>query len=135
MTAELRPDQRLGWLPLVWVLLFCTWLFGVPMLVLESAFSMPFMGVPTAADYAERDMLAMWAKIVAVGVPFLGVLLAAITRRTAAAAVFVTLLLLSLAVIGYHRAYDARHNPTPVPTPEQRACQEHSGGDNRCPGG
>ncbi|GAA2987195.1 DUF6234 family protein [Actinokineospora diospyrosa] len=134
MTVEERPDQRLSWLLLVWVLLFCTWLFGVPLLVLQAAFTGAFTPVDTAADLAERDRLTMWAEIVAVGVPLVGVLLAAITRRRAPAVVFGILLFLSVAVAGYNWAYDARHNPAPATTPEPRICQEHSGGDNRCPG-
>ncbi|MBM7773954.1 apolipoprotein N-acyltransferase [Actinokineospora baliensis] len=136
MTVETRPDQRPSLLPLLWVLLFFTWLFAVPALALESALSgWSFMGSPSAAALAKSDRLAMWAEILAVAVPLVGVVLALITRRNAPMRVFGTILFLSVVVIGCVWVAESRHNPAPAPTPVYRGCQEHSGGDNRCPGG
>jgi hypothetical protein len=137
VTEEMKPDQRVDWLPLVWTLLFCAWLFGVPWLMLQSVFSVPLStgGVASDADLAQRDTLARWAATAAVTLPLVGVLLAAIARRKAPAIIFGIALLLSTVVVGYGLANEARHQPTPAPTNDHTICQEHSGGDNECPGG
>ncbi|PPK65567.1 hypothetical protein V5P93_005038 [Actinokineospora auranticolor] len=135
MTAETRPEQRFDWLPLVWVLLFFAWLFGVPLLFLRAVFAMPFTGMASAAEVARRDSMVMWTEIVAVALPLVGVLLAAVTRRKVPAVVFGIALFLSVSVVGYERTLNARHHPPPEPTSDWPVCQEHSGGDNECPGG
>jgi hypothetical protein len=137
VTEEMKPDQRVDWLPLVWTLLFCAWLFGVPMLVLQSVFSVPLFGgtVASDAELARRDTLAVWATIAAVMLPLLGVVLAAIARRKAPAIVFGIALLLSTAVVGYGLASKARNHPMPATTNDYPICQERSGGGNECPGG
>ena len=132
MTEQVKPEQRFDWLRLVWVVLFCGWLFGVPELLLQSAISVPIMGVATPEEQTRRDSLLTWAAIIAVVLPLVGVVLAGIFRRKTAAIIFGVMLLLVGSGLGYQALYRARHQPNPPN--DHSVCQEHSGSDNVCPG-
>lgn len=127
-TVKARAD----WLPLLFVLLFCAWLFGVPALFLQAAFSVPFMGVPSDADLATRDTLTTWATVAAVGLPLAGLAAAGFARRKVAAIVFAVALLPSVVILGYDWAKSVHDRP--APRDDHSVCQEHSGGGNVCPG-
>ncbi len=130
MTEEVK--ERFDWLPLVWALLFCGWLFGIPILLLQSAAAVPFMGIGSPGDYARRDSLQTWAGIVAVALPLIGFALAAVFRRKFPAILFGVILLVVGGLFGVQAMYRAQHQPNPPN--DHHVCQEHSGGDNVCPG-
>ena len=134
MTELRKPTRRFDWLVPVWALLFCAWLFGVPVLVAESVLSVPFIGVADDDALARRDSLLMWAEIAAVGLPLVGVALAAIARWKTPAIVFGIALLLSSMVVGYAKVSEANQHRGPAPVNDHSICQERSGGGNECPG-
>jgi hypothetical protein len=74
-----------------------------------------------------------WAAWLGAGLPFVGVVVAATTRRRGWTWFFGVCLAVAAAVAALNWASDARHAPPPPPGP--RHCVEHSGGGNECPGG
>ena len=80
---------------------------------------------------AEAQHHARLAALLGTALPGLGALVALLCRRTLAAVV-----LGGGAVLGLCLGLWMGAVVTPdVPEPQPRHCQEHSGGDNRCPGG
>jgi hypothetical protein len=74
--------------------------------------------------------------VVAPGLPVVGLVLAGLTRSWVGAVVFAVLLVFGL-LLDLWLGPDLYRARRPDPTPQSRVtvCQEHSGGDNRCPGG
>jgi hypothetical protein len=120
------------------VLLWLAWLLVPPVLLFGAAITAaPFFGeLPTAAEQSQAGALTLVALVLVVAVPLLGLVLTGRSRRIAAGAFAVALLgglALGAAALppGWWRSGDV-----PVQTDGGRAgCQEHSGGDTRCPGG
>ena len=119
------------------LLIWLAWVLVPPMLVFGGAIgAAPFLGEqPTAAEQTQATLLLVLAAVLAVGLPLLGIALTWRTRRLAAACFGAALILASiptaLLLAEEFRAGvgEPVHDHGPV------VCQEHSGGDNRCPGG
>jgi hypothetical protein len=142
-------DDTAGWMrlsggrpvrtsPAALVLIWLAWVLVPPMLVFGGAItSAPFFGEqPSAADRSQTTTLFLVAGALALGLPLLGLLLTWRTRRVAAAcfgaALIVAAVPVALLLGSELRDADLRG---PAPDPGPPVCQEHSGGDNRCPGG
>lgn len=114
------------------------WLVGVGGLVLQAlGATLTFLGeVPTPEDRALAARYLVAAAWLAAVLPVLGTVLAVLARSRAGVVVFAVLLVLGLTLAGLvavdrHRA----RLREPQPRPPVTGCQEHSGGDTRCPGG
>ena len=131
-----RTTVRPSWVPVVQLLLMAAWLVGTPLLVFSAAIgSAPFLGEqPTGAEEALSRQQLRAAGALATGAPFAACLLAARYRQQVAATVFG--LLAALGLVGAV-ALSAGGTPAEQAPPPDRppVCQEHSGGDDRCPGG
>lgn len=126
-------EERQDWVWALWLVLGMLWVLTVPLLAFRAAMSVPFMGVPTEAQLDRREFLSTWAERAAIGVPLLGLAAAVLLKRRVAALVLGSVLLFTAGGMAIDSTRDtARTEPT-VYTPG--GCQEHSGGDNRCPGG
>lgn len=120
-------------LTIVWILAVlgaCWWVF-------TTGFGL-WAAAGRNAPHLEREMAQanMTLAAIAAGGPFLIVVVAVIGRRKVTAAVhFVLGMVIGLLLLPL--AADAHHKLTPPPSPPGPAgfCQEHSGGDNTCPGG
>jgi hypothetical protein len=137
----MREDGRTGVQPrrtsgLVIALLWLTWLFVPPLLVFGAGITAaPFFGdQPDAAELAHARTLLIWAGVVGVGAPLLGLVLTWRTRRAAAWAFAAALGVGAIAVL-LTVPPDVWRGGEPVRDDGGRVCQESSGGDNRCPGG
>ncbi|HET6394713.1 MAG TPA: hypothetical protein VFG13_17940, partial [Blastococcus sp.] len=76
------------------------------------------------------------AAVVALGLPFLGLLLTWRTRKVAAACFGAALVVVAIPVaLLLGRGLGNAGPDGPAPDPGPPVCQEHSGGDTRCPGG
>jgi hypothetical protein len=120
-------------------LLGAAWVVTVPALVLDAfGQSLAFFGEsPTAAEMAATERLLEIAAAVAVGLPLLGLVVALALRSRSGTSAFVVLLVLGLAfalLVGWNVHLRHRNDPPP-PSAPVTTCQEHSGGDTRCPGG
>ncbi|WIY02776.1 DUF6234 family protein [Amycolatopsis mongoliensis] len=123
-------ELRAGWSSLVLALCAVGLLLVVPFLVLQGFLaSVPVFG--EAGDRAGGYLT--WAAWLGAGLPLVGVVVAATTRRRGWTWFFGICLVLAVAVAGMNWADHARHAPPPPPEP--RHCVEHSGGGNECPGG
>ncbi|CCH32187.1 hypothetical protein ABZ816_34505 [Actinosynnema sp. NPDC047251] len=138
--ADKASETRFPWFPAFWVLLAIAWIIAVPWLALQAAFTPPSpdprtsLDMPrTSGDFTERDALFGWVRVAAIVLPLLGVVVATIGRRWTAVIVTSSILVFST---GYIALKDDRRPYTPpAPTaPHTPICQEHSGGDNKCPG-
>ncbi|MEU7524574.1 hypothetical protein AB0A74_02420 [Saccharothrix sp. NPDC042600] len=128
------PEDRHEWVWALWLALGLLWVLAVPLLAFQAAMSVPFMGVPTEAQLARRELLSTWAERAAIAVPLLGLVAAVALKRWTAAIVLGSVLLFTAGAMVIEGARDAaRNEPTVVYSPG--GCQEHSGGDTRCPGG
>jgi hypothetical protein len=122
----------LGFLWLGWVLL-------TPAVLLWSELrTWTLYREPVPPEVERQSFLwAMAGVVLAVGLPLLGLCLTAGTGRRVSAAAFAVALVAGLGaavpVLELHR----EHLPgrSVLVDPGGRACQEHSGGDTRCPGG
>ena len=74
-----------------------------------------------------------WAAWLGAGLPLVGVVVSATTRRRGWTWFFGICLVVVAAVATLKLASDARHAPPPPPGP--RHCVERSGGGTDCPGG
>ena len=128
-----RPDKTS---PAVLVLIWLAWVLVPPLLVFGGAIgAAPFFGEqPTAAERSQATTLYLVAAVLALGLPLLGLVLSWRTRRVAAAC-FGAALVVALVPVGLLLAEEVRGAGTYAPDPGPPVCQEHSGGDNRCPGG
>jgi hypothetical protein len=118
------------------LLIWLTWVLVPPLLLFGGAVtSAPFFGEqPTAADRSQSAALYLVATVLALGLPFVGLLLTWRTRRVAAVCFGVALAVVAIPVALLLGRGDAGLDG-PVPVQGPPVCQEHSGGDNRCPGG
>jgi len=123
-----------GWFVLLWL----AWVLVPAGLVAAALGSLlTFFGeLPTEAEQAEARRLFVLAAVVAVAIPVVGLILSLRTRRQGSAAfmfaggiAFVAAVLL---VVGMAKQEPRSAIPSRDPG---GVCQEHSGGDNRCPGG
>jgi hypothetical protein len=130
----------------VFALLVLAWGLGTPVLAYGAMIaSAPFFGEqPTAEELAQTHRLLLGALACGVLVPLAGVALALWSRRKAAAIGFAAALVISLlagtaaGLVSKDAARMVRDGllpPTSTSVPGPGGCQEHSGGDNRCPGG
>lgn len=93
--------------------------------------SFPVFGTGTH----EGDGYLTWAAWLGAGLPLVGVVVSAATRRRGWTWFFGICLFVAIAVAGMNWVDHVRHAPQPSPTPWPRHCMEHSGGGNQCPGG
>jgi hypothetical protein len=130
--------RRNGRLTAVLVLLWVAWVLA-PLLLAGAALAsvLTFFGEqPSPADQAQADRLLVAAALTAVVLPLAGVLLSALRDRRASAAAFAVALGIGLlASVPVLREVGPDRAPSAIPSHSGGACQEHSGGDNRCPGG
>ncbi len=138
MGAGTSTTGRLG-TSVVLALLWTAWLLLPAYLVLAGMGELlSFFGeVPTDADRESARRSFLTAGAAAAGIPLLGAAVAACTRRTRSASVFGVAAVAGL--LGAVLLVVATAPPEPRSAiPVDRGggpCQEHSGGDNRCPGG
>lgn len=122
----------------VLVLLWVAWVL-VPLGLAVTAFLsvLTFFGEqPTAAEKDHAARLLVAAVLTAVAIPVLGILLSARTdRRKSAVAFCIALSLGLLSSVPVFVAIESDREPSAVPSHSGGGCQEHSGGDTRCPGG
>jgi hypothetical protein len=87
-------------------------------------------------DPQEARRLGAISAVVGTGVASTGLGLALLWRRTAAVVIFAGGAVASLVVgLSLHALGTPDEPPRPAWEDRPRVCQEHSGGDNRCPGG
>ncbi|MFI5589178.1 hypothetical protein ACIA5G_29270 [Amycolatopsis sp. NPDC051758] len=123
-------ELRTAWSSLVLALCAVGLVLVVPLLVLQGLLqSMPVFGTSSH----EGDGYLTWAAWLGAGLPLVGVVVSATTRRRGWTWFFGICLTLAAAVAALNWADDVRHAPPPPPEP--RHCVEHSGGGNECPGG
>jgi hypothetical protein len=121
-------------------LLWGVWLLVPPVLVFDGAITAaPFFGEqPTDDERSEAAALFLVAGLLAVGVPLVGLVLTVRARARVATGAFVVALVVGAVVLamsipeGWWRD---RNAPPAQTTDPPVVCQEHSGGDNDCPGG
>jgi hypothetical protein len=118
------------WSSLVLTLCAVGLVLVVPLLVLQGLLqSMPVFGT----NSHEGDGYLTWAAWLGAGLPLVGVVVSATTRRRGWTWFFGICLTLAAAIAALNWADDVRHAPPPPPEP--RHCVEHSGGGNEGPGG
>jgi hypothetical protein len=133
-------------LELLLSLLGVVWALGTPVLGYGWMFAAaPLFGEqPTAAELAQAHRLLLGALACGFLVPFVGLSLAALSGRKLVALAFAGALGLSLLAAGelgllsrdsLRSLRDQLTPPTSTSVRRPIPCQEHSGGDNRCPGG
>jgi hypothetical protein len=132
--ADTRRSRAGAWAVLLTVL----WVVGVPYLLLSGAMSgWQFKSYePRSAESvaaAARYYLA--AGIVAVVLPLLVTVIALYGRRTLMATIYLILTLIALMPVLTLTASGGTPFERTPPSYGPGACQEHSGGDTRCPGG
>jgi hypothetical protein len=124
-----------GWLVLLWA----AWVL-VPLGLVVSAMGslLAFFGeLPTEAEKAQATRLLVLAAVAAVAIPVVGLIVSLRAGRQGSAAAFVVaggLSFVAAAVLVVGTARSEPRSAIPVHDPGG-ACQEHSGGDTRCPGG
>ena len=146
--APSGPDARAGGCLLggVVALLVVAWGLGTPVLAYGAMIvSAPFFGEqPTAAELAQSQRLLLGAFACGLLAPLAGVALGLWSGRKLVAGAFAATLVISLAagtavgLVSEDAARLVRDEllpPTSTSVPGPGGCQEHSGGDNRCPGG
>ncbi|MGK3204684.1 hypothetical protein [Amycolatopsis sp. MEPSY49] len=118
------------WSSLVLALCAVGLLLVVPLLVLQGFLaSFPVFGTSSHAG----DGYLTWAAWLGAGLPLVGVVVAATTRRRGWTWFFGICVALAVAVAGLNWADHVRHAPPEPPGP--RHCVERSGGGTDCPGG
>jgi hypothetical protein len=129
------PVLATGWFVLLWT----AWVPVPAGLVIAALGSLlTFFGeLPTDAERADARRLLVLAAVVAVAIPVVGLVLALRIRRRGSATAFGCALAVGVVAGLVLIAGTAPRVPrSAVPTPRPGgACQEHSGGDTRCPGG
>ncbi|HEY3467242.1 MAG TPA: hypothetical protein VGL47_19080 [Amycolatopsis sp.] len=123
-------ELRTVWSSIVLALCAVGLLLVVPFLVLLGFLaSVPVFG--EVGDAAGGYLT--WAAWLGAGLPVVGVVVSATTRRRGWTWFFGICLALAAVVAATEWAHDVRHAPPPPPGP--RHCVERSGGGNDCPGG
>ena len=129
------------WRELLWipqVLLGTIWVLLVPALGLQASLSTwdLYGQAPSAAELAEQQHQFAVVVGISLAVVVLGLWLSVLARSTFGGVVFALLLVptLVLALLWLGSWHGSRPAPPPAPR-EPIGCQEHSGGDARCPGG
>jgi hypothetical protein len=142
-----HPPRRPGGAPVSALLGLAglAWGFGAPVLWYGAMITgASFFGeAPSPAEQQASFRLFLWSLACGLVVPSAGLVLAAATGRRAATALMAVALALSVAgglatgTVSSEttRAVRDHLNPPDPPAPRPGACQEHSGGGNRCPGG
>jgi hypothetical protein len=118
------------------MLLWAAVIIVPPFVALSAGFHRMSFGEPRPQhDYDVAHTLDVWAGVLAVVLPALGLTIAALSRRTVNAVAFgVVLLLYAVVVVGAtHHHVPSEQVPSPEPTVTQ--CQNYSGALNTCPGG
>jgi hypothetical protein len=121
------------------VLLSLAWVL-VPLGLVVSAMGslLSFFGeLPTEAEQADARRLFVLAGVAAAAIPVVGLIVSLRAHRQGSATAFgsaAALGLLAAAVLVVGTARPEPRSAIPVRDPGG-ACQEHSGGDTRCPGG
>lgn len=105
------------------------WLVVVPLLLLQGI----LVSTPVFGTSGDASGPFTQAAVLGVGLPVVGVVVAAVTRRVGWTWFFGVCLLVVAAVATLKWADEARHAPPPPPEPTH--CVERSGGGNECPGG
>jgi hypothetical protein len=127
------PAWPLPLLGVAWVLVPPYLGFGA--VIMSASF---FGDEPDAAQRTQATLLLWGAVTTAVVLPLAGLLLARRLRRRGAVGFFATALtigtLIALLTGGARLWTWAEQQPAPT-SGVTGGCQEHSGGDNRCPGG
>jgi hypothetical protein len=134
--ARLAADRPARTSSAALLLIWLAWVLVPPLLLFGGAMtSAPFFGEqPTPADRSQSAALYLVAAVLALGLPFVGLLLTWRTRRVAAACFGAALAVVAIPVALLLGRGDAGLDG-PVPDQGPPVCQEHSGGDTRCPGG
>jgi hypothetical protein len=133
--GQAPASQITGWFVLLWL----AWVLVPAVLVVQALGSLlTFFGeLPTAAEQAEARRLLVIATVVGVAIPVVGLIMSLRARRQGSAAAFAvagSLAFIAFVVVVVGTAPAAPRSAIPSRDPGG-ACQEHSGGDNRCPGG
>lgn len=137
-TSNVPETRRSGGVTATLVLIWVAWVFAPLLLAVAAVGSVvTFLGEqPTAAEQAQADRLLVAAALAAVCLPLAGLVLSAWHERSGSAAAFAVALGIGLlAVVAV--LHGVGRGPAPSAIPHHStggACQEHSGGDNRCPG-
>ncbi|MCR6489379.1 DUF6234 family protein [Amycolatopsis sp. OK19-0408] len=122
-------EIRTAWASVVLALCAVGLLLVVPFLFLQGfAASFSVFGTSSHAG----DGYLTWAAWLGAGLPLVGVVVSATTRRRGWTWFFGICLVVAIAVAGLKWVDDVRHAPPPPPGP--RHCVERSGGGNECPG-
>lgn len=132
-----RGGPVVGFLVLVWVLgllAVAWWVFSLGMRQWADSYSGPGPGTAALNQQGAAAMLVL--ALLAVGGPAI-IALVAYRLRLVRTAVVLLVLSLALAIPGLPVAAFAYRDlrPAPPPAAPPGHCQEHSGGDTRCPGG
>lgn len=135
-TGNPTPNPTRTRRPTPWsvlVALFLLWVVGSVVLLLWAAEpTLSFLGdVATAEERALHESRLGWAFVGSSVLAAAGLVLAIGGRRPGWAVVFG----LALLVVGAAWAAETAQGSTPPSGDGPAPCVEHSGGDNRCPGG
>ncbi|WP_370971348.1 hypothetical protein [Amycolatopsis sp. cg9] len=123
-------EIRTAWASVVLALCVVGLLLVVPFLVLLGFLaSIPVFGETSGA----AGGYLTWAAVLGAGLPLVGVVVSATTRRRGWTWFFGICLTPAAAVAAFAWADHVRHAPPPPPGP--RHCVERSGGTTDCPGG
>jgi predicted exporter len=133
------PATKTGrpWLELAVAALVVGALLVTPYLALQAfASGFTFMGTPTAERLAAAKRYSTAALLVGTIVPIVGITATAYTGQRGLRWLFGIVLTITLigGLAWAEHLSDERRLP-PAPSGPPAGCQEHSGGDNRCPGG
>jgi len=134
MTSTASPRSGVDTTALL-VLLWLGWVLVPPGLFLASVAQVPWFSgePPTVAEQAAANRYVMAAVLVAIVIPTAGLLVGWRTSRRRNAVAFGVALAIGLVLAVPMLASMPEAQPTPD-APARHVCQEHSGGDTRCPG-
>ncbi len=117
------------WLPAA------AWLVGTPVLfVWAEAQSITFLGELVSPEQARATAVRLvWAALCCAGAPLAGLGVAWIVRSSRALRLYGIAFVIGCLPGLFWTVSNAERSP--APTERVPTCQEHSGGDTRCPGG